>query len=95
MEITEVRIFPTDDEHLRALFSITIDNCFMIRGLKIIRGPKEHFIDMPSKRRKGEDRREIVSAISAEARKMLEEKVFAEYEKITGEPLNRRKLTKS
>jgi len=36
MEITEVRIFLIDHDPLKAIVSITIDNCFGIRDLKII-----------------------------------------------------------
>ena len=35
---------------------------------------------------------EIASTITTEARKMLEDKVFAEYEKFIGGPVIRRKL---
>ena len=93
VEITEVRIFPTDEERFRAYVTVTFDNCFVIKGLKIIRGPKGHFVGMPSKRGKYGRRHEIISAIGAEARKMLEDKVFAEYEKLIGEPVTRRKLS--
>src|SRR5499433_1138632 len=81
MEITEVRIFPAAGERFRAYVTVTFDDCFMIRDLKIIRGPKGHFVGMPSKRGKGGRYYEIISAITAEARNTLEEKVFAEYEK--------------
>jgi len=47
---------------------------------------------MPSKRGKDGRYYEIISAITAEARNMPEEKVFAEYEKMIGEPITRRKL---
>ena len=91
MEITEVRIFLTYHDPLKAIVSITIDNCFVIRDLKIIRGSHRHFVEMPTKQR--EDQRfEIASTITAEARKMLEDRVLAEYEKLIGEPVTRRKL---
>ena len=93
MEITEVRIFPVDEQNLRAYVRIVIDDCFMIRDLKIIRGPKGHFVSMPCKRGKGGRYYEIISAITAEARNILEEKVFAEYERMIGEPVTRRKLS--
>jgi stage V sporulation protein G len=92
MEITEVRIFPADEERFRAYVTVTFDDCFVIKDLKIIRGPKGHFVGMPSKRGKDGRYYEIISAITAEARNMLEEKVFAEYEKMIGEPITRRKL---
>ena len=93
MEITEVRILLVDEEPLRVLVNIVLYNCFAIRELRIIRGPKGHFVGMPSKRGKGGRYYEIISAITTEARNTLEEKVFAEYEKVIGEPVTRRKLS--
>ena len=90
MEITEVRIFLHDHDPLKALLSITIDNCFVIRDLKIIRGSNGHFVEMPTKWRGGRSY-EMASTITTEARK-LEDKVFVEYEKLIGEPVTRRKL---
>ena len=43
MEITEVRIFLTYHDPLKAIVSITIDSCVVIRDLKIIRGSNGHF----------------------------------------------------
>jgi len=50
MEVTEVRVFPVDEEKLRAYVTITIDHCFVIRDLKIIRGTTGYFVSMPSKK---------------------------------------------
>ena len=36
MEITEVRISLRDDAKLKAFASLTFDDCFVIRGLKLI-----------------------------------------------------------
>jgi stage V sporulation protein G len=50
MQITEVRIYPADDGILRAYASITLDNCWMVRNLKIIRNDSGGFyVAMPSK----------------------------------------------
>jgi stage V sporulation protein G len=84
MEITEVRILLVDEEPLRVLVNIVLYNCFAIKELRIIRGPKGHFVGMPKRRKKDGTLSEIVSTITAEARNMLEEKVFAEYEQIIG-----------
>jgi DNA-binding cell septation regulator SpoVG len=35
MEITEVRIDPSDDERIAAYASITIDDCFIVHGLQL------------------------------------------------------------
>ncbi len=50
MEITEVRISLINESKLRAFVSITIDNCFVVRGIKVIQGPNGLFISMPSRR---------------------------------------------
>ncbi len=52
MEITEVRVKLIDDssERLRAFCSITFDNCFVIRDLKIIDGSNGLFVAMPSRK---------------------------------------------
>jgi stage V sporulation protein G len=52
MEITEVRIKLMEDagERLLAFCSITFDNCFVIRDLKIIGGTTGPFVAMPSRR---------------------------------------------
>lgn len=54
MQITEVRIKLTNDysdrEKLQAFCSITIDNDFVIRDLKIIEGTRGWFVAMPSRK---------------------------------------------
>jgi stage V sporulation protein G len=52
MEITEVRIKLMEEagERLQAFCSITFDNCFVIRDLKIIGGATGPFVAMPSRR---------------------------------------------
>ncbi|HEY2032043.1 MAG TPA: septation protein SpoVG family protein, partial [Myxococcales bacterium] len=36
MDITEVRVFPVSEERLKAYVTITLDNCFVVRDLKVI-----------------------------------------------------------
>src|SRR5262245_42445071 len=52
MEITEVRIklMEDSDDRLQAFCSITFDNCFVIRDLKIIEGASGPFVAMPSRK---------------------------------------------
>lgn len=52
MKITEVRIKLMDEpgERLRAFCSITFDNCFVVRDLKIIEGTSGPFVAMPSRK---------------------------------------------
>ncbi|MEM9187424.1 MAG: SpoVG family protein [Planctomycetota bacterium] len=52
MEITEVRIKLMDEpgERLKAFCSITFDDCFVVRDLKIIEGTSGPFVAMPSRK---------------------------------------------
>jgi stage V sporulation protein G len=52
MEITEVRVKLVDnkDERLKAFCSMTLDNEFVIRDIKIIEGTNGLFVAMPSRK---------------------------------------------
>ena len=52
MEITEVRIKLMEEpgERLKAFCSITFDDCFVVRDLKIIEGASGPFVAMPSRK---------------------------------------------
>ena len=52
MNITEVRIFEKKDadKKLRAFVTVTFENCFVVRDIKVIEGAKGLFVAMPSRR---------------------------------------------
>jgi stage V sporulation protein G len=52
VEITEVRIklMEDSDDRLQAFCSITFDDCFVVRDLKIIEGASGPFVAMPSRK---------------------------------------------
>jgi stage V sporulation protein G len=52
MEITEVRIklMEDSDDRLQGFCSVTFDNCFVVRDLKIIDGSSGPFVAMPSRK---------------------------------------------
>ena len=85
MEITEVRIFPVEEEKLKAFVSIIIDDCFVVSDIKIIHGTSGLFISMPSKKRKNGTFRDIAHPLNNETRRMIEEKIIAEYQKVLAE----------
>jgi stage V sporulation protein G len=79
MEITDVRVFPVDEEKLKAFVSIIIDDCFVVSDIKVISGTSGLFISMPSKRRKNGTFRDIAHPLNSETRKKIEDKVLARY----------------
>jgi stage V sporulation protein G len=84
MEVTEVRVFPVGEEKLKAYVTITIDNCFVVRDLKVIQGNNGLFVAMPSKKRKDGTFRDTAHPLNNETREMIEARVLAEYEREVG-----------
>ena len=52
MQVTEIKVFPVDEEKLKAFVSIVFDGCFMVNDIKIINGRGGLFISMPSRKKK-------------------------------------------
>ena len=80
MKITEVKVFAVNEDRLKAYVSITIDNAFVVRDLKIIQGPSGLFVAMPSKKRKDGQFRDIAHPLNQETRAMIEDAVFEAFE---------------
>ena len=79
MKITDVKVFPVDDDKLKAYATITFDNSFIVRDLKVISGNKGFFIAMPSKKRKDGTFRDVAHPLNSETRKMIEDAVLETY----------------
>lgn len=81
MRITDVRIRKVETEsRLRAIASITIDDCFAVHELRIIEGKEGLFVAMPSRQTSEGTFRDIAHPINVETRKMIEEAVIAKYQ---------------
>lgn len=81
MDITEVRVYPVNEEKLKAYVTITLDNCFVVRDLKVINGNTGLFIAMPAKRRKDGTFKDIAHPLNVETRQKMERVILAEYDK--------------
>jgi stage V sporulation protein G len=79
MEITQIRVFPVDEEKLKAFVSIVFDDCFVISDIKIIQGNSGLFVSMPSKKRKNGTFRDIAHPLNNETRRRFEEQIIGEY----------------
>jgi stage V sporulation protein G len=81
MEITEVRIFPVSEEKLKAYVTITLDHCFVVRGLKVIHGTAGLFVAMPAKRRKDGSFKDIAHPLNTATRDRMERLILSEYDR--------------
>ncbi len=82
MEITQVKVFPVNEEKLKAYVSIVLDDCFLVSDLKVIQGPNGLFISMPSKRKKNGEFKDIAHPLNRETRERLEKRILEEYERV-------------
>jgi len=79
VEITEIKLTIRNEEKLKGFANITLDNAFVIRGLKIINGTKGLFVSMPSKRRANGSFQDVAHPINTETRRMIESMVLDAY----------------
>ena len=82
MKITDVRvrIVNKEDAKLKAVASITIDDCIVVHDIKIISGEKGLFVSMPSRKTPDGEYKDIVHPINTETRETLVKAIFDAYE---------------
>ncbi len=81
MKITDVRIrlVNKDDSKLKAVASITIDDCFVVHDVKIIDGNDGFFIAMPSRKTADGEFKDVAHPIKSETRNEIIESVLEAY----------------
>lgn len=87
MNITEIRIrlMKKEEVRLRAIATITIDNCFAVHDIKVLEGENGLFISMPSKKTPAGEYKDIVHPLNNETRAHLSDLIIAEYQKALAE----------
>jgi stage V sporulation protein G len=80
MKITEIKVYPVNEKKLKAYVTIVLDQCFVIRDLKVINGNSGLFIAMPSKKRKDGTYKDIAHPLNKETRESMEEQILKAYE---------------
>ncbi len=85
MEVTEVRVFLVNEDKLKAYVTITFDDCFVVRDLKVIQGKAGLFVAMPSKKRSDGSFKDTAHPLNNETRGMIERAVLAEYRRVMAE----------
>ena len=79
MEITEIRVHLRNEEKLKAFATVTFDNCFVVRNMKIIEGNKGLILCMPSRKMPDGTYKDVAHPINIAFRKTLEDGVMACY----------------
>lgn len=83
LNITDIRVrlVNNNNDKLKAVASITIDDEIVVHDIKVINGKDGYFLSMPSRKTNEGEFKDIVHPIKTEVREMLKEKILAEYEK--------------
>lgn len=81
MKITSVKVVVKENERMRGLATVTIDDCLIIHDIRIIEGNNGLFVAMPSRKKTTGDYKDIVHPTNPECRQMFNEAILGEYEK--------------
>lgn len=83
MQVTDVRIRKlSNDGKMRAVVSVTFDNCFVVHDIKVIEGQNGLFIAMPSRKTPEGEFKDIAHPINQEMREMVQKAVIEKYEAV-------------
>lgn len=82
MKITDIRIrlIQNDDSKLKAVASITIDDCFVVHDIKVLEGNQGYFVSMPSRKTPEGEYKDVAHPINTPTREELNKLVLAKYE---------------
>jgi stage V sporulation protein G len=64
---------------LKAYASITFDDCFVVRGVKVIHGRKGVFVAMPSRRQEDGSYKDTAHPLDTDTRARIQERVLSAY----------------
>ncbi len=86
MNITDIRVRRiTSESRMKAVVSVTFDDCFAVHDIKVIEGQDKLFIAMPSRKTAEGEFKDIAHPINAEMRETLQKAVLAKYEESLNE----------
>ena len=87
MKIGDVRIreVRNPDGKLKAVASITIDDCFVVHDIKIFEREDGFAIAMPSRKTSDGKYKDIAHPLNTETRELLQDMILAEYRRILAE----------
>ena len=82
MKITDIRIrlIQNEESKLKAVASITIDDCFVVHDIKVLEGNQGYFVSMPNRKTPEGEYKDVAHPINTPTREELNKLVLAKYE---------------
>ncbi len=81
-----VRIVKKDDSKLKAVASVTFDDCFVVHDIKVIEGNEGYFIAMPSRKTNDGEYKDIAHPIKTETREEIISAILDAFEAEKNKP---------
>lgn len=87
MKISDIRIrlIKKEGDKLKAVASMTIDECFVVHDIKIIEGSQGYFVAMPHRKTLDGEYKDICHPLNSETREEIRTLILQEFEKIQAE----------
>ena len=81
MEVTNVHLTMLDGTGARAIGNFSLDNEFVVRGIRIMEGPHgKEFVSFPSRKKKDGEYEEVAFPVTKEFYQKLTEAILKEYQ---------------
>ena len=82
LKITDIRIrlIQNEESKLKAVASITIDECFVVHDIKVLEGNQGYFVSMPTRKTPEGEYKDIAHPINTPTREEINKLVLAKYE---------------
>ena len=90
MKISDVRVrlVKKEDSKLKAVASVTFDDCFVVHDIKVIEGAEGYFIAMPSRKTADGEYKDIAHPIKTETREELIKIILSAFEEEKAKPID-------
>ena len=87
MKITDIRIREVhrSEGNLRAVASVTFDDCFVVHDIKIFERDDRRYIAMPSRRTIEGEFKDVAHPLNTETREWMQALILDEYGKLKAE----------
>ena len=79
-DLVRIRFVKKDDSKLKAVASVTLDDCFVVHDIKVIEGAEGPFIAMPSRKTNDGEFKDIAHPLNTETREELRAAILAAYD---------------
>jgi stage V sporulation protein G len=82
LKITDIRIrlITNEESKLKAVASITIDDCFVVHDIKVLEGNQGFFVSMPSRKNAEGEYKDVAHPINTPTREEINKLILAKYE---------------